>query len=64
MFLSCLTEDQEASRVTLAEEHLGRSNHDEIKFLNCIVFGDEMTLHRAEPETAMETSWFPTSQGV
>ena len=37
-----LTVDQNASRVTIAKEHLGRFSHDESKFLNCIVTGDEM----------------------
>ena len=30
---------------------LGHFNHDENKFLNCIVTGDEMWVHYAEPET-------------
>ena len=34
-----------------AKEHLGRFNHDENKFLNCIINGDKMWLHYAEPET-------------
>ena len=37
-----LTEDQKASRVTIAKEHFGRFNHDENKFLSCIVTGDEI----------------------
>ena len=42
-----------------------RVNNDENKLLNCIVTGDEMWVHYAEPETnALETSWFPTSQEV
>ena len=45
------TTDQRASRVTIAKENLG---HDENKFLNCIVTGDKMWVHYAEPET------FPT----
>ena len=40
-----LTEDEQASRVTLAKEHLGRLNYDENKFLNFIVTGDEMLVH-------------------
>ena len=40
-----LTEDQKASRVTIAKEHLGCFNNDENKFLNCIVTGDEMWVH-------------------
>ena len=33
------------------KEHLGRFNHDENKFLNCIVTGDKMWVHYAEPKT-------------
>ena len=40
--LQQLTEDQKSSRVTIAKEHLGHFNHDENKFLNCFVTGDEM----------------------
>ena len=36
------TEHQNASRMTIVKEHLGCFNHDENKFLNCIVTGDEM----------------------
>ena len=46
-----LTEDLKAPRVTIAKEHLGHFNHDENKFLKCIVTGDEMWVHYAEPET-------------
>ena len=37
--------------MTIAKEHLGHFNHDENKFLKCIVTGDEMWVHYAEPET-------------
>ena len=46
-----LTEDQKASRVTIAKNIWGCFNHDENKFLNCIVTGDKMWVHYAEPET-------------
>ena len=51
-------EDQKASKVTIAKEHLGRFNHDENKLLNCFVTGDEMWVHCAEPETkAQSKQW-------
>ena len=57
-----LTEDQISSRVTIAKEHFG---HDESKFLNCIVIGDERWVHNAEPEIkASVKAWFSTSQEV
>ena len=63
-----LTEDQKTSRMTIVKEYLGHFNHDENKFLNCIVTGYEMWDHYAEPETktvkAVETSCFPYSQEV
>ena len=63
-----LIEDQKASRVTKAKEYLGRFNHDESKILNCIVTGDEMWLHYAEPEQKLSQSsgneLLPTSQEV
>ena len=37
-----LTEDQNASRMTIGKEHLGHFNHKENKFLNSIVTGDEV----------------------
>ena len=37
-----LTEDQKASRVTIAKEHLGCLNHDENKFLNVNVTVKEL----------------------
>ena len=37
-----LTEDQTAPRVTKAKDHLGSSNYNEIKILNCIATGAEM----------------------
>ena len=51
-----LTEDQNVSRVTIAKEHLGRFNHDENKFVNCIVTGDETWVHYAEFETKAQSS--------
>ena len=42
--------DQNESRVTIASEHFGRFSYDENKLLNCIVTGDEMWIHYAEPE--------------
>ena len=53
-----LTEDQKASRLTIAKEHLGHLNQDECIFFNCIVTGDEMWLHYADPETkAQSKQW-------
>ena len=37
-----LTEDQKASRVTVAKEHLRRINSNENMFLNCIFTSGEM----------------------
>ena len=37
-----------ASRMTIAKEHLGRSNYDGNKLLNFIVTRDEMWVHNAE----------------
>ena len=37
--------------MTIAKEHFARFNHDENKFLNCIVSVDEMLAHHAKPET-------------
>ena len=53
-----LTEDQKASRMTLAKEHLAHFNHDENKFLKDFVIGDEIWVHYAEPETkAQSKQW-------
>ena len=53
-----LTEDQKASTLTIAKEHLGRFNSDENKFLDCNVTRDEMWVHYAEPETkAQSKQW-------
>ena len=53
-----LTEDQKASRATLAKEQLGHFNHDKNNFLNSIITGDEMWLHYTEPETkAQSKQW-------
>ena len=41
-----LTEDQKASRVTIAKEHLRHFNHDENKFLNWFVTRDEISLRK------------------
>ena len=58
--LKQLTEDQKASRMTTAKEHLGRFNHDENKVLNCIFTGDVMWVHYAEPETKAQSKlWKP-----
>ena len=50
-----LTEDQKTSRLTIAKEHWGHFNHDENNFFNCIVTGDEMWDHYAEPETKTQS---------
>ena len=50
-----LTEDQKASRVTIAKELLGHFNHDENKFLNCIITMNEMWAHYAEPEAQVQS---------
>ena len=53
-----LTKDQKTSRVTIVKEHSGRFNHDESKFFNCIVTGDEMWVHYVEHETkAQSKQW-------
>ena len=53
-----LTEDQKASRVIIAKEHLGHFNHDESKFLNCTVTGDKIWVNYAQPETkAQSKQW-------
>ena len=49
-----LPEDQQASRVTIAKERLGRFNHDENKFLNCVT-DDEMWANDAELETKTQS---------
>ena len=44
--------------MTIGKENLGHFNHDENKVLNCIVTGDEMWVHYAEPETkAQSKQW-------
>ena len=50
-----LTEDQKASRVIIAKEYLGLFNNNKNNFLNCIVTGDEMWVHYAEPETKAQS---------
>ena len=50
-----LPADQKKSRVTIAKEHLRCFNHDENKVLNCIVTGDELRIHCAEPETKAQS---------
>ena len=46
-----MTDDQNASRVTIAKEHFERFNYDENQGLNWILTGDEMWVHHAEPKT-------------
>ena len=41
--------------MTIAKEYLGHFNHDENKFSNCIVTGDEMWVSYAEPETKAQS---------
>ena len=44
--------------MTIAKDHLGLFNHDENKFLNCIVTGDETWVYYAEPEAkAQSRQW-------
>ena len=44
--------------IKIAKEHFWRFNHDENKLLNCIVTGNEMLVHYAEPETkALSEQW-------
>ena len=53
-----LTKDKKASRMIIAKEHLKHFNNDKNKFLNCIVTGNEMWVHYAEPETkAQSKQW-------
>ena len=41
--------------MTITKEHLGHFNHDKNKFLNCIVTGDVIQVHYAEPETKTQS---------
>ena len=53
-----LTEDQKASRVTIAKGDLGRFKQDDNKYLNCTVTGDKMRVQYAEPKTkAQSEQW-------
>ena len=56
-----LTEDQKASRVTIAKEHLGDFYNDENKVFELYFTGDEMWVHYAEPKTKAQSKlwkWF------
>ena len=44
-----------ASWVIIAKENLLCFNHDENKFLNCIVTGDEKWVHNTKPETKAQS---------
>ena len=62
--LKQLTEDQKASRLTIAKEYMRcfdhgkKQNKKETNFLNSILTWDEMWVHYAEPETkAQSKQW-------
>ena len=49
------TANKRPKGISIVKEIMEQSNQNENKILNCIVIGDEMMVHYAEPETNVQS---------